>query len=57
MDGFIGNLFGDEFGIELKKKDTKELVKKSTPNTSVDTDTEKILKSKKLGTLFANYMM
>ena len=43
MDGFIGNLFGDEFGIELKKKDTKELVKKSTPNTSVDTDTEKIL--------------
>ena len=48
MDGFIGNLFGDEFGIELKKKDTKELVKKSTPNTSVDTDTEKILKSKKL---------
>jgi hypothetical protein len=49
MDGFNGNLFGEEFNIELKKSNTKELVKKATPKAGpVDTDTEKILKSKKL---------
>lgn len=49
MDGFNGNLFGEEFNIELKKSNTKELVKKATPKAGpVDTDTEKILKSKKI---------
>jgi len=44
-----GNLFGEEFNIEIPKKDTKELVKKSTPKSAaVGADTEKILKSKKL---------
>ena len=44
-----GNLFGEEFNIEIPKKDPKELVKKSTPKSAaVGADTEKILKSKKL---------
>ena len=49
MDKFNGNIFGEEFNIELKKTSTKELVKKATPKASpVDVDTEKILKSKKI---------
>lgn len=49
MDGFNGSIFGEEFKIELKQSNTKELVKKATPKIGpVDTDTEKILKSKKL---------
>ena len=49
MDGFNTSLFGAEYNIELKKTNTRELIKRAAPKAdTIDLDTEKVLKSKKL---------